>query len=299
MQNAILYQAYGGIDFVNECRYSLLKYLQVYNLQLPPTTGIHIYTDQPHLFECFLPFIPKLECIPVNEATVRQWKGKLGFVHRFKIEMIRDFLNRFTGSLLYCDTDTYATAPLETVFKNIEQGSYYMHEYEGTIDKTKAPSFYKWEKFLSTTPVGYNGKQMVFSNTLQMFNAGAVGLHSSKKDLLADILALADNIYEKFPKHIAEQFAFSYCLQKSGAIKTADNFIAHYWNLKEFRQLLATFFSVNAEKSIPALVKKVHHLNAISIMRQKMVFQQLPAWRRFYKKLTGSGWRITEYEKKL
>ena len=299
MQNAILYQAYGGIDFINECRYSLLKYLQVYNLQPPSTTTIYIYTDQPHLFADFLPFISKLECVPVKEDTVRQWKGPLNFVHRFKIEMIRDFIGRFEGNLLYCDTDTYATAPLEEIFKDIEHGSNYMHEYEGMIDRTKFPSFYKWEKFLATTPIQYNGKRLAFSKTLQMFNAGVVGLNSSHKDLLTDILALADSVYEKFPKHIAEQFAFSYCFQKAGTIKAADGIIAHYWNLKEFRQLLAIFFSNNAEESIANLVKKVHHLDALPIMQQKMAFQQLPVWKRLSKKLAGSSWQIRQYERKL
>ena len=56
MPNAILYQAYGGTDFINECRYSLLKYLQVYNLKPPASTGIYIHTDQEHLFSDFLPF---------------------------------------------------------------------------------------------------------------------------------------------------------------------------------------------------------------------------------------------------
>lgn len=299
MRNAILYQAYGGTDFINECRYSLLKYLQTYNLRPPSTTGVFIYTDQAHLFSDFLPFFSKLECITVNEKTVQSWKGKHNFVHRFKIEMIRDFLHRFDGNLLYCDTDTYSTKPLEEIFEDIEQGNFYMHEFEGVIDKTKAPSFHKWEKFLSSTPIQYNEKQMKFSNSLQMFNAGVIGLNSSHKELIGDVLSLADGVYEKFPKHIAEQFAFSYCLQKSGVIKTADYAIAHYWNLKEFRQLLERFFSKNGEESIPNLVKKIHRLDALPIMQEKMAFQQLPAWKTFLKKIAGSAWRIGQYERRL
>src|SRR5215218_7933039 len=118
--NAILYQAYGGVDFINECRYSLLKYLHVYNLKPPATTGIFVYTDQPHLFSDFFPFFHRLEFIPLKNETIKQWRGPHDFVHRFKIEMILDFLNRFDGNLLYCDTDTYAATPLEDLFKDIE-----------------------------------------------------------------------------------------------------------------------------------------------------------------------------------
>ena len=76
MPNAILYQAYGGTDFINECRYSLLKYLQVYNLKPPASTGIYIYTDQEHLFSDFLPFFHKLEFISLKKrksAGMARW----------------------------------------------------------------------------------------------------------------------------------------------------------------------------------------------------------------------------------
>jgi len=299
MNNAILYQAYGGTDFINECKYSLLKYLQVYNLSPPGNTGIYIYTDQPHLFSDFLPFFAGFECIPVQEAMINQWKGTAGFVHRFKIEMIRDFFQRFDGNLLYCDTDTYVTAPLEPLFQDIENGAIFMHEYEGVIDKTQFPSFHKWEKFLSSTPIEYNGKQVQFSKQLQMFNAGVIGTNAKRKDVLDDVLALSDSVYAKFPKHIAEQFAFSYCLQKAGTINTANHLLSHYWNLKEFRQLLQRFFAKNLEESIPNLVKKVHHLDALSIMQEKMAFNSLPALQRIWKSFTGAAWQIGRYESKL
>ncbi|HUC82745.1 MAG TPA: hypothetical protein VMR70_17685 [Flavisolibacter sp.] len=298
MQNAILYQAYGGVDFVNECRYSLLKYLQVYNLKPPPDTGIYIYTDQPHLFADFLPFFAKLECLPVSAESVKQWKGPLAFVHRFKIEMTRDFCSRFEGNVLYCDTDTYITAPLHDVFNDLSKNHFYMHQYEGVIDRSQSPSFHKWEKFLSTTPVDYGANKVAFSKTLRMYNAGVVGLNTANKALLDDVLLLSDAVYGKFPKHIAEQFAFSYCLQKKSEVKTADHVIAHYWNLKEFRQLLHTFFSRNQEESIPNLVKKIHHLDALAIMEQKITFESLPFLPRLFKKLKGTAWHISRYEKK-
>jgi hypothetical protein len=287
------------MDFINECRYSLLKYLQVNNLNPPANTSICIYTDQPHLFSDFLPFLPNLHCKPVNETTVKEWKGSLGFVHRFKIEMIRDFMHQFNGNVLYCDTDTYATVPLEEIFQGIECGNFYMHEYEGMIDRTKFPSFHKWETFLSSTPVTYRDKKLTFSKTLRMYNAGVIGLNTHHKELLTDVLALTDSVYEKFPKHIAEQFAFSYCLQATGPVKTAGHLVAHYWNLKEFRQLLGTFFARNGEESIPNLVKKIHHIDALTIMQHKTSFKRLPFLQRFLKNLRGSAWRIGQYERKL
>jgi hypothetical protein len=299
MQNAILYQAYGGPGFVNECRYSILKYLQAYNLTPPAHTAIAVYTDAPDAFADFEPFFHQLVIRPLSAATVKRWRGANDFVHRVKIEMLMDFLQSFNGNLLYCDTDTYLTAPIDSIFDDLSGGTFYMHQYEGMIDRQENGSFHKWEAFLSTTPLLYNNKNVVYSKTLRMYNAGVVGLNSSHRELLPDVLALTDAIYQKFPKHIAEQFAFSYCFQKAGAIKPANHFIAHYWNLKEFRLLLKKFFQANAEESIPNLIKKLHHLNAAAIQEEKNAFERLPFLHRLFRNLSGKAWKIAQYEKRL
>jgi hypothetical protein len=299
MQNAILYQAYGGQDFVNECRYSLLKYLQVYNLTPPSHTALVVYTDMPDAFADFAPFLQRLSTRKLPKETVQKWRGSINFVHRVKIEMLLDFLQSFNGNVLYCDTDTYLKEPIESIFEDIRQGAFYLHQYEGVVDKTINPSFQKWETFLSTTPLHYNNKRVEFTKKLKMFNAGVVGLNSSHKYVLQDVLALTDTIYAKFPKHIAEQFAFSYCFQKSGTIKAADHLIAHYWNLKEFRQLLQKFFVTNAEESIPNLIKKLHAIDAMAIQEEKNAYEQLPFLQKLARKLLGKAWKIAHYEKRL
>lgn len=299
MQNAILYQAYGGPDFVNECRYSLLKYLQVYNLRPPAHTSLVVYTDAPDSFADFQPFLPHLATRKLSDETVQKWRGAINFVHRVKIEMLIDFLQGFEGNVLYCDTDTYLTAPLETLFDDIGRGSFYLHEYEGLIDKSVNPSFRKWERFLSSAPIDYRNKQAVFSKSLRMFNAGTVGLNSREKDVLLDVLALTDAVYAKFPKHIAEQFAFSYCLQQNGTVHSADSAVAHYWNLKEFRRLLQQFFSINGEESIPNLIKKLNAIDAMAIQNEKNAYENLPFLQKLLKQLSGKAWKIARYEKRL
>lgn len=299
MQNAILYQAYGGTDYTNECRYSLLKYLQVYNLTPPAETALVIYTDTPEVFSDFAPFFHQLRVQPLTAETAQRWRGSSSFVHRLKIEMLIDFLAGFEGNVLYCDTDTYLTGSIQPIFNDLENGSFYMHQCEGTINKSENPSFHKWEKFLSTTPLAYNNQQVQFDKNLRMFNAGVVGLNSLHKAVLQDVLALTDAVYAKFPKHIAEQFAFSYCLQKEGPVKTADHRIAHYWNLKEFRQLLKTFFTLHAEESIPNLIKKLHVMDAMAIQQEKNAYEDLPFLQRLLKTVQGKGWKIAPYQKRL
>lgn len=299
MQNAILYQVYGGPDFVNECRYSLLKYLQAYNLTPPAHTSIVIYTDAPDAFADFVPFFHQLSIRMLSEETIKKWRGAIDFVHRVKIEMLLDFLQSFDGNILYCDTDTYLTASIQSIFDDLSGGAFYMHQYEGMIDQRENASFHKWETFLSGTSLLYNNKQVAYNKTLRMYNAGIVGLNSRYKEVLQDVLALTDTVYQKFPKHIAEQFAFSYCFQKAGTVKPANHFIAHYWNLKEFRRLLKKFFHINAEESIPNLIKSLHHLDANAIQEEKNAFERLPFLQRLIRNLSGKAWKIARYEKRL
>lgn len=299
MQNAILYQAYGGQDFVNECRYSLLKYLQVYNLTPPTDTVVVVYTDAPDAFADFAPFFRLFTTRKLSKETISSWRGTTDFVHRAKIEMLRDFLQTFNGNVLYCDTDTYPTMPVEPIFDDLDGNAFFMHQYEGMIDKRENASLRKWEDFLSTTSLVYNNKAVAYSKSLRMYNAGVVGLNSGHRDLLEDVLALTDVVYQKFPKHIAEQFAFSYCFQKAGTIKTANRYIAHYWNLKEFRLLLKKFFQANAEESVPNLIKKLHRLDASAIQEEKNAFERLPFLQKLLRNVSGKSWKIAQYEKRI
>ncbi|HET7897297.1 MAG TPA: hypothetical protein VFL47_06500, partial [Flavisolibacter sp.] len=194
---------------------------------------------------------------------------------------------------------TYITTSIQSIFDGLQAGDFYLHQYEGIIDKRTNSSFHKWEKFLSTTPLAYNGKTVSFNTNLKMFNAGVVGLNSRQKDVLEDVLALTDVVYAKFQKHIAEQFAFSYCLQKAGTIHFAEDKIAHYWNLKEFRQLLKKFFAVNAEESVPNLIKKLHRIDAMAIQVEKNSYKSLPFFQKFMRNLKGKTWKIETYEKRL
>jgi hypothetical protein len=299
MKNILLYQAYGTIDHVNECRYSLLKYLQLYNLIPPANIGIYIYTDQPAWFEEFSTFFSSFEIHEISTNMINQWKGEINFVHRVKVEILIDFFKYFSGNILYLDTDTYLQQPVDPLFGSIGEGTFIMHEYEGVINQKVNPQFRKWENFLAITPIHYNNKHLEFSSQLEVWNAGVIGLNSNHKEVLEDVLSLTDNLYRKFPKHIAEQFAFSYCFRKEGEVRSSMDSIFHYWDMKEFRNILNKFFEKNTEESIPSLVKLAHHIDAAEIHDEKQTFLNLSIFKKLQKTLAGKAWKMEDYEKKL
>ena len=137
----ILYLAHSKEGYINECRFSLLKYLSVYNLKPPADTAVVIYTDKPALFENFIPFFKAFYLEPVTPETVKGWQEGTGYVHRAKPKMIQDFFTKYKGNLIFFDTDTYITAPIEPLWQGIENGDIFLHQSEGIIDHTQNPDF--------------------------------------------------------------------------------------------------------------------------------------------------------------
>ncbi|HVG40401.1 MAG TPA: hypothetical protein VM888_02225 [Chitinophagaceae bacterium] len=295
----ILYLAHSNEGYINECRFSLLKYLSVYNLKPPTDTAVVIYTDKPALFENFIPFFTHFHLEEITSATVKDWQEGTGYVHRAKPKMIQDFFTKYKGDLIFFDTDTYITTPIEPLWNDMENGIIYMHQSEGIIDQTKNPEFKKWDNFLQKANLDYGNKKFEYVPHFQIWNSGVLGLKASLAPVIEDVLLLIDSIYKQFPKHIAEQVACSYCLQNHGTIKSAKEHVAHYWNLKEFRALLRSFFKKNEEESIPNLVKAVHKLDAKQMEREKEAYDDLPLWKRLMATLSGTNWNIKKYEKKI
>jgi hypothetical protein len=295
MQNYILYVAYGSINNINECRYSLLKYIDAYSSDLLNNTSIVIYTDQPLFFKPFTLYSTSITIKEVSLAQIKEWRGVNDFVFRTKIKIIQDFFSTHRGNLLYCDTDTYMLTSLQPIFSSIEQGNFYMHLYEGILGDKSNAYFKKWDRFLATNTIEYNKKKLQYSNQIQMWNAGVLGISSDNSDLLDDILSLTDTIYKKFPKHIAEQFAFGYCMQQRGTIRSTVDNIFHYWDLKEFRSLLEAFFERYKDAGIPTLIQKARQLDISSIQKEKDSFKKLNAFGKLKNKLKGRHFDIQKY----
>jgi hypothetical protein len=58
MRNTILYTAY-STDEIHECAYSLLKYLDVYNMKPPADHSVVVYTNDPASLEGYQSYFSK------------------------------------------------------------------------------------------------------------------------------------------------------------------------------------------------------------------------------------------------
>lgn len=270
----LVFQAYGTPTVMHECVFALLSFCRQHQPQDWQHLEVWIYTDKPAFFEKFNIPLPVFYR-EIDNATIRQWHGKIDFVHRVKIEVLRDFAGNHEGNILYLDTDVCFTQSLKNIFANIEKGELFMHVNEGKVHENENLVLKKLSRFLKTNkslPVA--GKVISIPEETAMWNAGVLGFHSSYKQLLEEVLCFTDDVFPLFPKHVVEQFAFSYFFQKNKTLKAATTNIIHYWNLKEIRPVLASFFEYFKDESWGELVHLSSLIQLPDFMQQKANFYE-------------------------
>ncbi|RXK80944.1 hypothetical protein [Filimonas effusa] len=290
MNTYIVFQSYGAPALLDECKFALLR---LYRMLGDQTPQVVVYTDQPHEFEPFAAIVP-LTIREMNAQLISQWKGQHQFVHRVKIEVIKDCLAGRQGKLIYMDSDTCVTSALPDLLERISAAQVVFHIPEGKIGAGGNLHFRKWKQFLQSAP----NPALQFPDPLhiEMWNAGVIGLHNSHLPLLDEVLALTDELYPLFPRHTVEQFAFCYTFQKNNIhISEAADIVFHYWNLKEFRILLGRFFTQHAAVPLQELAALTDSIQPQPIVNDKMQFEQLPFFKKIIQKAKGNTWSINRY----
>jgi lipopolysaccharide biosynthesis glycosyltransferase len=268
--NYIVFQCYGNEGVFHECAYALLSLSRLYGGGGPANTQICIYTDNPAWFSIFRNAGLSISFRTIDNEVLHRWRGNIDFVHRVKIEVLREFAASKNGNILYSDTDVVFTRPIEPMMAAINAGELYMHVMEGIVSSKSNPLLTKLDTYLrDNTPMKVNGRALW---DLAMWNAGVLGFRSQDRDLLEDVLTFTDAEYPRFSKHIVEQFAFSVFFRQAGPIKTASPYIMHYWNLKEVRPLLASFFSFFKTKNWEDLTGYSNLIQMPVLMQEKVNF---------------------------
>ena len=131
MQKSILYIA-SSINEVYECAYSILKYLEVYNLKPPTDHSLVIYTNYPELLEAYGSFFNRFELrsLPANADTQN---------------IISDFKKEAGNSVLYLDSNTYPVKQVEDVsgmesFKNLKEFGILLKDFFGRYQEESVPN---------------------------------------------------------------------------------------------------------------------------------------------------------------
>lgn len=278
----IVYQAHGSRDIVHECIFSIAS-LQRLNC-LEDDVQLHVYTDQKKYFQELLTLPVMYHEIDSNK--VRAWRGSINFIHRVKIKVLQHLCSEVReGLILYLDTDVLATGHLQLLWQKISSGVYVMHTEEGKIYST--PVFKKMIPVIEYAMA----KGMMTNNNFNMWNAGVLGFRADQLYLLEEVLTLTDNLYAFSPKHIIEQLCFSYFFQQNGPVLPAENVLYHYWNLKEFREILMQVHRLPPDKR-DLIIRNLLQKNLVQqLFIKKQNYYKHP-FNRLCKLLFNKKWRI-------
>lgn len=272
--NYFVIQCYGKERILREAKFCVLSLLKF--IKDDASYCIVLYTDNNSFFDdirdhvVFEPMLPEM---------VQQWKGEHNFVHRVKVMMLLDFVSKYEGKFLYLDSDTWFKKSPEELFKNIDDSNAVMHLPEAQLKSNTNPIIKKIHRFVKANSFKLdNGEEVKIPIEYSMWNAGVIGLTTNTKTILEKVLELTDKMLLAYQKHVMEQLAFSYYLQKEFTPRRCDDVIEHYWRFCSIaEEPMLEFFNSIEGKSIDAKILAVHSFNWQPILSYKKpnFFQKL------------------------
>jgi hypothetical protein len=246
-----------------------------------------IYTDNIAFFQPYLKQL-KVSYHSINPEILREWKGPCQFIHRVKIKMLQDVASLYQGNFLYVDSDVCFQKSITNIFEGIAQNDLYLHRSENQLRDVRM------YKPLINYSANIGGVSYAVAADTYVWNAGVIGFNSYNAEKLNQILALTDQIYSKYQKHIVEQFAFSFIFQLTNRVYSAEQEVLHYWFLKEeFRHYLERIFndcSVN-ENLLRTIVRKI---NLQSDAERKIKWRSHSGLYRAYKRMMGNAFQLSQ-----
>lgn len=295
--NYIIYLSYGQQSILNECLYSIMSIIKVAKDDLQ-RLKIIVYTDNAQAFQILPSTL--VQIIPIDYETIVKYQGAFNFVFRSKIEMLIDASQRFDGKILYCDSDIYFQQSPLPLFEHLDANSFLMSKYEADIGNKKNKINKKILKFILRNKRFLNEYNLFLDRNTQMWNAGVIGFHTANAPVLNLVLKFTDIVCSRFTSHIIEQLAFSYYFSKSNKLQATENITFHYWNFKEYRQVLLAFFEYHHSQSssLAKILSCIDFIRPDELIKPKLAYQSLAFWPKAFRKLVtrkNHRWQMPSY----
>lgn len=130
MQKSILYIAFSP-DEVFECAYSILKYLEVYNLKPPAGHSLTVFSNQPELLEAYGSFFNIFELRSIPEKATRQ-------------SIINEF-REAKEDVMFLDTHTYPVKEVSydnavETYKNLKEFNTLLKDFFKRYQEESVPN---------------------------------------------------------------------------------------------------------------------------------------------------------------
>lgn len=188
----------------------------------PDPYEIVVATDRP---EFYVWFGTRVDIQFLDASLLRAWRGPEPFSMRQKLMLLRTAWPE-SGAIALLDADVLARADLAPFVQALDAGALFMHKCEYTLSRTRRPGHRQVWKALARTPLtGYTP-----SAEDAMWNSGVVAAPAADRPLLDEAIAMYDEMGQRGFRHFAaEQLAEGLVFGRTGRLRAAEPWFAHYW----------------------------------------------------------------------
>jgi len=221
--------AYGGAPEVYRQSLLLLMSLIAY---APEPFDLVVATDRP---ECYVWFGTRVEIEFLDAKRLDAWRGARPFSMRQKLELARlasaPDRNPPADATVLLDADVVALQPLHAFVEQLRAGSLFMHKKEYVLSSSRRRGNRQLWSALRRLPAPAAGNG--FRNDDAMWNSGVLAIPAADRGLLDSALAMYDALGAAGVRHFAtEQLVEGIVLGRTGRLKPAAPWFAHYWGNK-------------------------------------------------------------------
>ncbi|WP_027630046.1 hypothetical protein [Ruminiclostridium cellobioparum] len=288
--NYILYCAFTDSKIIDMTIYSLKSLFYISKPFYKDTKAV-IFTNniEPFAREFQNNEFIVLEDIP--EDTLQNWLGGLNYMPRIKIKSLQYFFSKYSGNVIFIDSDTFYLKTLEHLFEMVDEGRFIMYSACPSLSKLlkclkeffneQPPNFpfplYKFCLDMERNKSISNGqKRFEIPLSFNQFNSGVIGMNQSYSDIFDEVLELSDTIIKKYGYWCAEEFAFSYIFQGIQGITRCDDTVYHYFNDKWVRYILEVFLEGVNKDVKNELYSYLKENNLDRLKSINLVYEDLP-----------------------
>lgn len=210
--------AYG--DTTGVYRQSLMLLVSIV-AHAPEPYELVVATDHP---EHYVWFGTRVEIEYLDPPRLEAWRGPRPFSMRQKLELLRAAAATATGPVVLLDADVLARRPLAPFVERLHAGDLFMHKHEYVLSRSRR----RGNRKLWASLRGHDLRQ-----DDSMWNSGVLALPAAERGLLDEALALYDALGAAGVRHFAtEQLVEGVVLGRTGRLKPAEEWFAHYWGNK-------------------------------------------------------------------
>lgn len=239
----------------------------------PPHSEFCVVTDEP---EAFGWFGDRLRILPVDAATLREWRGRHDFFWRVELMCVLHAAAQGPANIIYHDSDVVMRKDLGDLCASLNDGYVFMHEREYDLCTAKR----RGQKRLWRAVAGREVAGFRLAAPCAMWNAGLIAVGAQHHALLDRALVLLDTLMDEGVHHtLVEQLAISTVLAATARLQEGRPWMDHFWGNKDG-------YAVAVDRQLAQILTRgLDAESALPMVRRRPIVVPLVVRKRWWSKL--------------